>query len=82
MTFLYALPTAYIFFAHVLLFLNLFRFRFITFKEDIFPLSSNEQISSTPFLDLYHMTQSCVVLASSSQATVAFLAQEGGEDHI
>jgi len=43
------------------LFVLFFRFRFIIVREVFFPLSSNERISSAPFLDLHHMTQSCIV---------------------
>jgi len=36
-------------------------------KKISFPLSSNERISSLPFCDFQHTTQSCMVLISSSQ---------------
>ena len=36
-------------------------------KKTTFQLSSNEQISFAPFFEMHHTTQSCVVLASSTQ---------------
>jgi len=51
-----------------------FLFRFSIVRNDFFPLSSNEQISSTPFVDLHQTAhdQSCVMLASSSQVAFSF----------
>jgi len=51
----------------VLFVLFLFRFRFIIVGEDFFPAELKWAYFLRPFFDLHHTTQSCIVLASSSQ---------------
>ena len=56
-----------ILFFPVLLVLLLFRLCFIIVNEDFFPAKLKRADSFAPFCDLHHTTQSCIVLATSSQ---------------
>jgi len=63
----YALPARCILFAPVLFVLLLFRFHFIMVRKDFFPAELKWAGFLRPFFDLRRTTQSCIVLASSSQ---------------